>query len=623
MRVRGGGMNPITDFRVYMGSLVLNDGVLRVKHSRLKRRIHRRRKQSEGFSGSREVQRMLEIRMAQVGVARWELEKLLKRTLKITSGADGKPIRVELMLPCPLLGVKMRALKLLDPEREKPERKRKAETETDKKSSAKRLAHPRYPNSYRLVEVADRPDGSAILRFILLDTFTYVPEKGPRKDQKEKAQTVIPPEYLQMILASFARPLVPLFGQMFPCDVRGVAQVTAQTLGSQLGLKEWGGQGDNVSSPDLRRSVTGELDRLRRVTTNRLLSISESLRFRPARVLCPRRFKSDDSAGDELVPASEFARQWSRWNTTRYKSQPLLLVDTKWAALYERTWVEPRRRGGLREKKRSGLYVAIPLPSARCVSSDSPLYPFVANPSDSWLKGFWWRNRINEFKPLLNAVTLTDRSRVLLVRFLPQGRERNGQNWLIDLEKSGREVCWYLITEKGGEFCFQVVTKKLVVPQRRPNQFSIFPAVIEEDDRYSVNLFWSMAKVDQNGWNTSGCEGFDSLSKSDQWPTGRERKRRANEAARWVIRSALEHNADVVVGEPCGIKKRGQGKMSAVNTRFNFADIIRLIKSRANDARPPVAVFVVSGFRLVECRGESPETQLAVVAETGERLRRR
>jgi len=184
------------------------------------------------------------LRRQLIMVARAEREalQLLTAGLRVEKDEAGKIILAELRFAAASPDDVAAACKLLQ---------KRSFASSDEGKSARQSAQPAYTNSYRLVEVS-RHDGKDYLRFVLMERYSYLEDRGARAGQEVSALTSLPIKFLQRIITRWLRP--PLFDELPPVLKNGAAQEVAQAIGSHLGLSEAGTQ-PSVGLPSMEREI--------------------------------------------------------------------------------------------------------------------------------------------------------------------------------------------------------------------------------------------------------------------------------------------------------------------------------------------------------------------------------
>jgi len=572
---------------------------------------------------SRVVRQYLRLLTTLVGRAEKEACELIKEGLSLERNEAGELTRVELVIRAASSQDVIGAQQILA---RKEEASNGSDEKTDGSGSLSPLqkAMPKYNNSYHLVKVF-QADGQTWFHFILFESYLYQVDRGPRSGQTIRSKATIDSLCFQRLVTRFVRP--PLFEQIPSANKGGCAQEVVQQILSHLGLIESDCQ-SSVGSPALEGCDPKTVVRRNREARDDL-SLVEELAMTTARKLRRGRFAASDPAGDELVPSDP------RWQKglypVRVKRQPQRLVNRIDISIHLRRWNEHGRA-------RVGLYLALPLPTTRALKPDSPLWRFITQAENERFNFFWWHPRCDEFRPLppWQDKSLTDRKRALVIPITVPGISsfRRLQKCSGDLSSPQHspfirslcdpnwQVCWSLIVERAGEFCLQVVLKRQVETESKPNLLAVHPAVVETVDGWRTILFWSLL----TGVKLASADQIevDFLPRDGRWPDQKNRRRLSYAASRLIVRMAHELNADLAVDEVGGVKKRGPDSMNnAIATRFTYSLLSRLIEDKALELEPPVRVITVSSFHLKDDRDRSHLEQTVLLGQAGLKIKQR
>lgn len=573
------------------------------------------KKEERNSSSERSVacaRTILARQVTRVGLAEREALELVLKGLTITRDTDGQIVKADLIIPCRDDKMRIRALALLDPDRVSEEKKR-AQGES---KVLRQQAAPKFTNSYNLTEVRNGEDGTW-LYFTLFQKYRYTTSKG------QEREGIVRCNFLQRLITTYVRP-----SRFIDLDRRlrdGAAQEVAQMIESHLGLNEANCQ-PSVGRPDLLdcdpRSVSQHNDRAKKLARE-IRTGTRSATLVPIREILPNRFTADDERGNKLVPSDKDIRAQLR--PMKLKRQPLRFVNSADAVVYIRRWSE-------HGVSRHGLYVAIP----------------VLDDEFTLGNGDWWKGRLGEFEPLpawSDKKLLAKHNVVLIPLSLRPGRrllrESNrsvrdvrlwlGQRFIKRLSDPTWKVCWSLIAEKPGrkkeknghrtpEYMLQLILSREVEVASRPNLLAVYPAVSATESGHETRLLCSLLKEGESEPENVGFVTVDHLPSNGSWPDRQNRKRLAYTAARSIVARARSANADIVIGEVSGIKKRGQGgAQNVLATRFIYSSLTKFINHKALDIEVPIRVWSVNSYLLKAVVGT--DARVRQVAIEGKKIR--
>ncbi len=516
--------------------------------------------------------------ITRVGRAEAEAMRMLKEYLRIQkveiTDEDGeveeKIVRAELYLPCVDPAKLVAARELIKPDRVKTTND---ELGGNKELSPAALARPKYLNSYHLVEIVEKTGEVPVLRFVLLETYSFEVEikRGPKKGEKKTVKTSVHIEVtkaLQRLITSWLAP--PLFKTLPAKFKDGAAQEVAQSLASHLGIQEKA----DPTRPDIG-------------------------------------FPSFDQADPRLCDQSK-----------PLQHQPLRFTGSGDVTVFRRIWNDPHT-----QERLPGLWAAIPLDHVETwwhkkLAEFTPL-PIWSGASLTTPKG----------KPKnLMLVPLSIRHGWEIKRFCELSSDlENLDHGRLVRTLSGKEFkpCWSLLVRRGDRFFIQLVLKREVEIPSRPNTCGVHIALTKEPHGWSIKLHW--ACDDQTGeilleypgqvWRRNRDKEGNALSGGSLHPMFDHREKRRDNAcvaALKLVAIAKRLNANLYLEDVKGNKKRGQGQPGGtLATRFNHASIAEIVQQKAVDGR--VCVELVPGFKLLETgiRDLSPSEKAGVIASLG------
>lgn len=444
----------------------------------------------------------------------------------------------------------------------------------------KSKSRPQYKNSYRMEEITTR-DGKEYGVFRIAERFSWETRGGTRSEIDH-----IPALYLQQVIMSWMRPY-----QLDDCPAPlrpGICQQAAQQLLSHIGLLAYGKM-PQVAYPTLEERRPEVRLQQWRDALARISRKIDPFEYAQARELFPWRYDADDPRGDRSIIKDP---DWLEFIHSPFpKPFPLNFVASAAVVLYERTWQEILKNGKSRINRR--VYAALPLFDS--IPPENPL-GILAQEYD-----FWWRERLNEFRPLgaWHGMALDpQKSLVLIPLDYDADQERRQSRFRSMLEgRGGRKVNWSLAVKRyyrrGEKQCsrweLHVVTSREITPVPNPFVLGVHFAVIPI-------IFWALTDRSGNILEVGRIDGNPILSqtiaeklylekeqKQLRWVGNRvfgdQLKQRTLTVCREILALAAAKNASIALEKIIWVDKRtGDTDTNQRFSLWNYGQLAKHIK---------------------------------------------